>query len=89
MSEAILVKDRRELPNDHPTLLPAPEADRAAMCGHAQTRMANKCYATCGQFEDATLEFLRGKAPKNWGSFRASVTANFRLINPKNFRALT
>ena len=26
----------------------------------------NKCYATCGQFADATLSFLREKVPGNW-----------------------
>jgi hypothetical protein len=49
----------------------------------------NKCYATCGQFADAPLDFLRGKVPKNWGSFRDSVTDNFRVINPRDFRVLT
>jgi hypothetical protein len=49
----------------------------------------NKCYATCGQFADAALDFLRGKVPKNWGSFRDSVTDNFRVINPTDFRVLT
>jgi transposase len=49
----------------------------------------NKCYATCGQFADATLDFLRDKVPKNWASFRDSVTDNFRVINPKDFRVLT
>ena len=49
----------------------------------------NKCYATCGQFADATLIFLRDKVPKNWASFRDSVTDNFRVINPKDFRVMT
>ena len=49
----------------------------------------NKYYATCGQFADATLDFLRDKVPKNWGRFRVSVTDNFRVINPKDFRVLT
>ena len=49
----------------------------------------NRCYATCGQFADATLDFLRDKVPKNWRSFRDSVTDNFRVINPKDFRVLT
>ena len=48
----------------------------------------NKCYATCGQFADATLDFLRDKVPKNWGSFSDSVTDNFRVISPKDFRVL-
>ena len=49
----------------------------------------NKCYATCAQFADVTLNFLRDKVPKNWASFRDSVTDNFRVINPKDFRVLT
>jgi hypothetical protein len=32
---------------------------------------------------------LRDKVPKNWRSFRDSVTDNFRVINPKDFRVLT
>ncbi len=32
----------------------------------------NKCYATCAQFADATLSFLR----------------DFRIINPKDFRVM-
>src|ERR1019366_3472865 len=49
----------------------------------------NKCYATCGQFAGATHDFLRDKVPKNWETFRDSVTDNFRVINPKDFRVLT
>ena len=49
----------------------------------------NKCYATCRQFADATLDFLCDKVPKNWEGFRDSVTDNFRVINPKDFRVLT
>jgi hypothetical protein len=41
------------------------------------------------KFADATLEFLRDKVPKNWAIFRDSVTDNFRVINPKDFRVLT
>ena len=37
----------------------------------------------------ATLDFLRDKVPKNWRSLRDSVTDNFRVINPKDFRVLT
>ena len=40
------------------------------------------------EFADATLDFLRDKVPKNWASFRDSVTDNFRVINPKDFRVL-
>jgi transposase len=48
----------------------------------------NKCYATCGQFADATLNFLRDKVPKNWNCFRDAVSDNFRVINPKDFRVV-
>jgi hypothetical protein len=49
----------------------------------------NKCYATCAQFADATLGFLREKVPRNWEAFRDSVTDNFRVISPKDFRVMT
>jgi len=48
----------------------------------------NTCYATCRQFADTTLGFLREKVPRNWASFRDSVTDNFRVINPKEFRVM-
>jgi transposase len=49
----------------------------------------NTCYATCRQFADATLGFLREKVPWNWANFCDSVTDNFRVINPKDFRVMT
>jgi transposase len=49
----------------------------------------NKTYATYREFADATLEFLREKVPKNWSQLCDSVTDNFRVINPKDFRVLT
>jgi len=49
----------------------------------------NKCYATCAQFANATLSFLREKVPRNWVNFCDSVTDNFRVINPKDFRVMT
>jgi len=49
----------------------------------------NKCYATCAQFADATLGFLREKVPRNWADLCDSVTDNFRVINPKDFRVMT
>jgi len=45
----------------------------------------NKCYATCGHFADATLDFVRDKIPKNWRRCRDLVTDNFRVINPRIF----
>ena len=49
----------------------------------------NKTYATCTQFADATLEFLREKVPRSWAQLRNSVTDNFRVISPKDFRVVT
>jgi hypothetical protein len=49
----------------------------------------DKCYAPCGQFADATLDFLRDKVPKNWGCFRDPITDKFHVINPKDSRVLT
>jgi len=48
----------------------------------------NKTYATCRDFADATLEFLRDKVPKNWPELCDSVTDNFRIIDPKDFRVV-
>ena len=48
----------------------------------------NKCYATCRQFADTTFDFLRDKVPKNWAEFRDSVTDNFRVIKPGDFRGM-
>ena len=49
----------------------------------------NKCYTTCTEFADTTLSFLREKVPRNWANFRASVSANFRVISPMDFRVMT
>jgi transposase len=49
----------------------------------------NKTYATCAQFADAALSFLRDKVPRNWAEFCDSVTDNFRVIDPKHFRVVT
>lgn len=49
----------------------------------------NKFYATCAQFADATLGFLREKVPRNWADLCDSVTDNFLIINPKDFRVVT
>ncbi len=49
----------------------------------------NKAYATCAQFANATLGFLRETVPRNWADLLDSVTDNFRVINPKEFRVVT
>jgi len=48
----------------------------------------NKCYATYREFAETMLEFLRQNVPRRWPEFRGSVTDNFRIINPKDFRVL-
>ena len=36
-----------------------------------------------------TLRFLREQIPKNWSRFSDSVTDNFRVISPRDFRVMT
>jgi transposase len=48
----------------------------------------NKCYATCAQFADTTLDFLRDKVPRNWADLCDSVTDNFRVITREGFRVI-
>ncbi len=48
----------------------------------------NKCYATYREFADATLEFLRETVSSRWSELRDSITDNFRVIDPKDFRVL-
>ena len=48
----------------------------------------NKCYPTCAQFAGAALGFLREKVPRNWPELRDSVTDNFRVIKPGDFRVM-
>jgi transposase len=48
----------------------------------------NKCHATFRDFANAMLTFLRVEVPKNWHLYRDSVTDNFRIINPADFRVI-
>lgn len=48
----------------------------------------NKCYATSREFAGEVLNFLRKEVPQNWQEFCDSVTDNFRVIDPKDFRVL-
>jgi transposase len=48
----------------------------------------NKCYASFREFAGATLSFLREEVPRNWPQMCVSVTDNFRVIDPQNFRVL-
>lgn len=48
----------------------------------------NKCYATHREFADTILAFLRKEVPEKWADFCDSVSDNFRVINPGDFRVL-
>ena len=49
----------------------------------------NRCYAKFNDFCSAVLTFLRDDVPKNWCTYCDSVTDNFRVISPKDFRVVT
>jgi transposase len=48
----------------------------------------NKGYRTFNEFVDKILAFLRQKVPKNWDRYRDTVTDNFRIIRPRDFRVI-
>ena len=48
----------------------------------------NRCYATYNEFCDAVLGFLRCDVPSRWSTLCDSVTDNFRIISPGDFRVL-
>lgn len=48
----------------------------------------NRCYGTYNAFCDAVLRFLRTDVPERWNTFCDSVTDNFRVIDPADFRIL-
>lgn len=45
-------------------------------------------HLTYNQLCQATLAFLRGAVPQNWCTLCDSVTDNFRIISPEDFRIL-
>lgn len=49
----------------------------------------NKCCPAFSEFAAATLDFLREKVPRNWPDFCDSVSDNFRVISPSDFRVMT
>ena len=48
----------------------------------------NRCYAKFNDFCNAVLGFLRNEVPQNWRVYCDSVSDNFRIINPADFRVL-
>jgi transposase len=53
-----------------------------------ETLTHNKTYSTCREFADAIFNFLRHEVPKKWAMLCDSVSDNFRIIRPANFRIL-
>jgi len=49
----------------------------------------NRCHATFNDFCSALLGFLREDVPRDWNVLCDSVSDNFRVISPKDFRVLT
>jgi transposase len=48
----------------------------------------NRRYAKFRDFADAILGFLRKTVPERFDEFSSTITDNFRVINPKDFRIL-
>ena len=48
----------------------------------------NRCYERFADFRDAMLTFLREEVPGNWDAYCDTVSDNFRIISPKDFRIL-
>lgn len=48
----------------------------------------NRCYERFADFRDAMLTFLREEVPRNWDAYCDTVSDNFRIISPKDFRIL-
>ena len=49
----------------------------------------NRCYATYNGFCRSVLSFLREDVPKKWDALCDSVSDNFRIISPEDFRILS
>ena len=48
----------------------------------------NRRYAKFRDFAEAVLGFLRETVPRRFHEFSSTITDNFRVINPKDFRIL-
>jgi hypothetical protein len=48
----------------------------------------NRRYAKFRDFADAVLGFLRETVPRRFDEFSSTITDNFRVIDPKDFRIL-
>lgn len=48
----------------------------------------NKGYATFAKFKSEMMTFLQDTVPRNWRRFSDTVTDNFRIIDPADFRVV-
>jgi transposase len=48
----------------------------------------NRCYQRFADFREAMLKFLREDVPQNWSVYCDTVSDNFRIINPEDYRIL-
>jgi transposase len=48
----------------------------------------NRCYPTFRDFRQRTMTYLTQDVPRNWRTLCDSVTDNFRVIDPSDFRVL-
>jgi transposase len=48
----------------------------------------NKSYGTLIEFQEKVMNFLKYDVPRQWEKLRDSVTDNFRVINPADFRVV-
>ena len=48
----------------------------------------NRHYDTYEEFTDAITEFLDVTLPENWKQFRDTITDNFRVISPKQYKII-
>jgi hypothetical protein len=65
----------------------APRSDRTAMGTDASARNPQP-RLPYNEFCRSVLHFLRQEVPRNWAVFCDSVTDNFRIISPADFRVL-
>src|SRR5271168_2379268 len=82
---ATRTKDRAAF---RPVVLPASQSHRGLWALMHEHLTHNKTYPTCREFAEAILNFLRDEVPRKWREFCDSVTDNFRVILPANFRIL-
>ena len=48
----------------------------------------NTCYESFRKFKRKTMAFTTREVPRNWRAYRDSVTDNFRIITPADFRVV-